>query len=183
MMQGTMSLKYQKCCATQRTCPNGINSAETRTMLGAFLAWMAFVIEVPEVQKLNSFFWHVREICEQRLFASSRLSVRPYESTRLPGDDICTFVTISVHLWRYLYICDDICTFMTISVHLWRYLYIYDDICTFMTISVHLWRYLYICDDICTFMTTSRWILPRMRNISDKICTENKKKHYFIAFF
>ena len=142
MMQGTMSLKYQKCCATQRTCPNGINSAETRTMLGAFLAWMAFVIEVPEVQKLNSFFWHVREICEQRLFASSRLSVRPYESTRLPGDDICTFVTISVHLWRYLYICDDICTFMTISVHLWRYLYIYDDICTFVTISVHLWQHL-----------------------------------------
>jgi len=142
MMQGTMSLKYQKCCATQRTCPNGINSAETRTMLGAFLAWMAFVIEVPEVQKLNSFFWHVREICEQRLFASSRLSVRPYESTRLPVDDICTFVTISVHSWRYLYICDDICTFMTISVHLWRYLYIYDDICTFVTISVHLWQHL-----------------------------------------
>jgi hypothetical protein len=33
-------------------------------------------------------------------------------------------------------------------------------------------------DDLCTFMIISRWILVRMRNVSDKSCTENQNTHF-----
>jgi hypothetical protein len=39
-------------------------------------------------------------------------------------------------------------------------------------------------EDLCTFMTISRWILLRMRNVSDKICRENQNTHLrFNNFF
>jgi hypothetical protein len=34
-----------------------------------------------------------------------------------------------------------------------------------------------IHEDLCTFMLISRWILLRMRNVSDKCYRENKKTH------
>jgi hypothetical protein len=33
-------------------------------------------------------------------------------------------------------------------------------------------------EDLRTFMIISRWILPRMRNVSDKSCRENKITHF-----
>jgi hypothetical protein len=33
-------------------------------------------------------------------------------------------------------------------------------------------------EDLCTFMIISRLILLRMRNLSDKICRENKNTHF-----
>jgi hypothetical protein len=33
-------------------------------------------------------------------------------------------------------------------------------------------------EDLCTFMITSRWILLRMRNISDKTCWQNQNTHF-----
>jgi len=39
-------------------------------------------------------------------------------------------------------------------------------------------------EDLCTFMAVSRWILLRMRNVSDKSCRENKRHIlYSITFF
>jgi hypothetical protein len=35
-----------------------------------------------------------------------------------------------------------------------------------------------IHEDLCAFMITSRWILLRMRNVSDKICRENENTHF-----
>jgi hypothetical protein len=32
--------------------------------------------------------------------------------------------------------------------------------------------------DLCTFMVISRWILIRMRNVSDYICRENQNAHF-----
>jgi hypothetical protein len=32
--------------------------------------------------------------------------------------------------------------------------------------------------DLCTFMIISRWILLRMRNVSDKSCRENQNTHF-----
>ena len=34
-----------------------------------------------------------------------------------------------------------------------------------------------------TFLITSRSILPRMRNVSDKCCTENQNKHFMFTNF
>jgi hypothetical protein len=33
-------------------------------------------------------------------------------------------------------------------------------------------------EDLCTFMTIYRWILLRMRNVSDKSCRENQNTHF-----
>jgi hypothetical protein len=39
-------------------------------------------------------------------------------------------------------------------------------------------------EDLCTFMTISCWIILRMRNVSDKSCSENQNTHFmFINFF
>jgi hypothetical protein len=38
-------------------------------------------------------------------------------------------------------------------------------------------------EDLCTFMKVSRWILPRMRNVSDEICKENKNSHFIFNNF
>jgi hypothetical protein len=35
-------------------------------------------------------------------------------------------------------------------------------------------------EDLGKFMTASRWILLRMRNISDKICSENQNTHFML---
>jgi hypothetical protein len=37
--------------------------------------------------------------------------------------------------------------------------------------------------DICTFLITSRWILLRMRNVSDKSCRENQNTHFVFGDF
>jgi len=34
-----------------------------------------------------------------------------------------------------------------------------------------------------TFLATFRSILPLMRNVADKFCGENQKKHYIFIFF
>jgi hypothetical protein len=36
-------------------------------------------------------------------------------------------------------------------------------------------------EDLCTFMIISRWILLRMRNVSDKSCTENQNTHFMFS--
>jgi hypothetical protein len=38
-------------------------------------------------------------------------------------------------------------------------------------------------EDLCTFMIISRWILVRMRNVSDKICRENQNTHFMLNNF
>jgi hypothetical protein len=38
-------------------------------------------------------------------------------------------------------------------------------------------------EDVCTFMLISRWILLRMRNASDKRCTENQNTHFMFNNF
>jgi hypothetical protein len=38
-------------------------------------------------------------------------------------------------------------------------------------------------DDICTVMITSRWILLRIRNVSDKSCRENENTHFLLNKF
>jgi hypothetical protein len=38
-------------------------------------------------------------------------------------------------------------------------------------------------EDLCTFMIISRWILLRMRNISDKSFTENQNTHFIFNNF
>jgi hypothetical protein len=39
-------------------------------------------------------------------------------------------------------------------------------------------------EDLCTFMVITRWILSRMRNVSDKSCRENQNTHFmFNSFF
>jgi hypothetical protein len=41
----------------------------------------------------------------------------------------------------------------------------------------------YLHEDLCTFMITSRWVLLRMRNISDKSCRENQSTHFMFNNF
>jgi hypothetical protein len=38
-------------------------------------------------------------------------------------------------------------------------------------------------EDLCTFMVISRWILLRMRNVSDKSCRENQNIHFMFNNF
>ena len=38
-------------------------------------------------------------------------------------------------------------------------------------------------EDLCTFMIISRWILLRMRNVSDKSCRENQNTHFMFNNF
>jgi hypothetical protein len=38
-------------------------------------------------------------------------------------------------------------------------------------------------EDLCTFMAISRWILLRMRNVSDKSCTQNQNTHFMFNNF
>jgi hypothetical protein len=38
-------------------------------------------------------------------------------------------------------------------------------------------------EDLCTFMTISRWILPRIRNVSDRHCRENQNTHFIFGNF
>ena len=38
-------------------------------------------------------------------------------------------------------------------------------------------------EDVFTFMTTSRWILPRMRNVSNKSCRENQNACFMFGNF
>jgi len=37
-------------------------------------------------------------------------------------------------------------------------------------------------EDQCTFMIISRWILPRKRNISEKICRGNQNWRFMFIF-
>jgi hypothetical protein len=39
----------------------------------------------------------------------------------------------------------------------------------------------YLREDVCKFMIIYRWILRRMRNVSDKICTENRNMHFIFS--
>jgi len=121
--------------------------------------------------------------------------------------DICTFMKISINsnlieIWqelRVLYMKTNICTFMKISINSnlieirqeLRVLYMKTDICTFMKISINsnlieIWqelRVLYMKTDICTFMKISRWILFRMKNVSDKSYRENQNTHFMFNNF
>jgi hypothetical protein len=36
-------------------------------------------------------------------------------------------------------------------------------------------------EDICTFMIISRWIILRMRNVSDTSCRENQNTHFVFS--
>ena len=38
-------------------------------------------------------------------------------------------------------------------------------------------------EDLRTFMIVSGWIILRMRNISDKICTENQNARFLLFSF
>jgi hypothetical protein len=38
-------------------------------------------------------------------------------------------------------------------------------------------------EDLCTFMVICRWILVRMRNVSDKSCRENQNTHFMFNNF
>jgi len=38
-------------------------------------------------------------------------------------------------------------------------------------------------EDICTFMIIARWIILGMRNVSDKICSENQNVHFMFSDF
>jgi hypothetical protein len=38
-------------------------------------------------------------------------------------------------------------------------------------------------EDMCTFMILSRWILVRVRNVSDKNCRENENTHFTFSNF
>ena len=37
--------------------------------------------------------------------------------------------------------------------------------------------------DLCTFVIMSRSVIPRMRNISDRICRGNQKTHFVLRNF
>ena len=41
----------------------------------------------------------------------------------------------------------------------------------------------YLHEDLCTFMMLSRWILPILWNVSDKICRENRNTYFMINDF
>jgi hypothetical protein len=45
--------------------------------------------------------------------------------------------------------------------------------CTRLTVTLY--------EDAFTFMTTSRWILLRMKNLSDKTCRDNKDTHFMFS--
>jgi hypothetical protein len=40
-----------------------------------------------------------------------------------------------------------------------------------------------VYEDVCTFFIIFRWILLRMRNISDKICKKNHTTHFMLIIF
>ena len=51
----------------------------------------------------------------------------------------------------------------------------FSKICPEYSSLIKIWQ-----EYLCTFVITSRWILLRIRNVSDKICRKNKKYIYFM---
>jgi hypothetical protein len=84
-------------------------------------------------------------------FTSVRLSTRPHEATRL---------RLGWFLWNFIF-----GYFSKICQKNWKFMIL-------IRIPGTLRK------DLCTFIITSLWILPRMRNISDNICSENQNTHF-----
>ena len=80
-------------------------------------------------------------------------------------EDLCTFAIIMGTLY------EDLCTFTIILGTL------HEDLCTFTIIlgTLH--------EDLCTFTITSHRILVRMRNVSDKSCSENQNTRFIFHNF
>jgi hypothetical protein len=65
-----------------------------------------------------------------------------------------------------------------------RRIFIKSDIWTFSKISqenssfIKIWQEEWgtLQENVCTFMIISRWVLLRMRNVSEESCSENEKK-------
>ena len=90
-------------------------------------------------------------------FMSVRLSTRLHEATRL---------RLEWFLWNFIF-----GYFSKICQKNWKFM-------SLIRIPGTLRK------DLCTFIITSLWILPRIRNISDNICSENQNTHFmFNKFF
>jgi hypothetical protein len=92
--------------------------------------------------------------CENGVPASSCPSVRPRGTTRLPRDGFSWNVTFE---------------------------YFFENQSRNIKRHWHLTRWTDTArEDPCTFMTVSRWILLRMRSLSDKSCRENQKQTFYV---
>ena len=59
---------------------------------------------------------------------------------------------------------------------------IFSKICRENSSFVQIWHKKgTLLEDLCTFMPISRWILLRMRNVSDKSCRENQNTHFIFS--
>ena len=118
--------------------------------LGAFLVWTASSFQVSEVQKLNSFVWHVRRIANSDYLLHH----------------VCLSVRIDQHgsHWTDFHEIWCLSIFRKYTEEIQVSLKSDKNNCT-----VH--------DGLCTFVTISRWILTRMINT---VCpTRYRTRHFF----
>jgi len=67
-----------------------------------------------------------------------------------------SYVTLLIHVWRYLFKCDMAHSYVTWLIHMWHDSFICDMTHSYVTWLIHMWHYLFMCDVIYSNVT---WLI------------------------
>jgi len=110
--------------------------------------------------------------------------LRKFKSSLKSGknNEYLTWRESCIPLWQYLDMKRELCTFLTISWHEERVVYLSDNILTWRESCVPFWQYLDMKRELCTFLTISCWNL-RMKKFQTKIVDKNTRHVLCSVFF